>query len=320
MLVHRIGVLLFSLLGVGVAATLLAQDSEKGKTTDSETKSKSEIPGIDPPKKGDVVDVPEDVRVKIDREHPWFRDVISEGPLPTTREGEPPSNEAKAYDYILAHSSKIDAELFKKYAIAGVPFQDLMLENTRSDYQRQLLRYEGRLIRLRRFKATPGLGLDKIEWLYEAWILPKVNQKQDPIFLVLTCLEAPEGLEPADEYKKPIWVSFDAFYFKVLTYPTPEKKPDGKTQWRRSPLFLGKTFTLTPATEKKDGGEWAAGFALAAITIALVCAAVFTMIYRRGDRKVKTELDRRLDLVPEFGEGSPPPTESNPPNTENPKT
>ncbi len=329
MLVSRIGVLLFSSWVLGVMGTaIIAQEPQskeepeiKKEASQSKNQSQNEIPYTPPPKNGNLPEVPESARVKLDKEHPWFRDVISEGPLPVEKAGEPPSNESKAYDYVLAHASKIDPALLKKYAVAGVPFQDLILENTRGDYQRELLHYEGRLVRLRRFKAPAGLGLDKIEWLYEAWILPKSNQRQDPIFFVLTCVEAPEGLEPSEEYKKPIWVSFDAYYFKVLTYPTAEKKPDGKPQWRRSPLFLGRNFTINPPPEKSgDGGEWAAGFALAAITIALVCAAVFTMIHRRGDRKVKSEFYRRLDLVTDFENENRPQAEDKNKNRENPNS
>ena len=155
------------------------------------------------------------------------------------------------------------------------------------------MHYKGTIRRLQPLKPTDDLrDTAGIKQLYEAWIVPDGYSN----FLVLVVSELPEGVSLGeDQYQR---AAFDAYYFKHYHYETRQKKADGKNQWMAAPMFLGRSFEPLPPMD--DGpvftGSMLAGVlgGLAAIVLTAVGLGLW---FRRGDRHVKAELDRRHDHV-----------------------
>lgn len=189
---------------------------------------------------------PEEERVRLDKDLDYFQYIEDDGPLPNRANKLPDpkkdmaaSKELKAYEYILAKANKEDQALLAKFAIKNVPYPNLF-KDIRQEYLRELIHIEGRLSLILPMKSTDDLrNFDKIDNLYEAWIYPK--GQSNPLCLVVS--ELPPGVEPGENQN--LNVSFDGYFFKLFHYESRKDKPnsDGKKQWMKAPLFLGKTFT-----------------------------------------------------------------------------
>jgi hypothetical protein len=254
-----------------------------------------------PKVEGPVVrDVPEEELVRLDKSLPWFK-AVTDGPfrlhgqdekLPDERAEALAAYEVNAYDYDLHFAKDKPLDLLRKYSAKDVPFSNL-LAAVRSDYYRDLLHYKGTIRRLQLLKPTEDLVKTAgIKQLYEAWMVPDGYSN----VLVLVVSELPEGVSPGeDQFQR---AAFDAYYFKHYHYESGEKKADGKHQWKFAPMFLGRSFEPLPPLD--DGpvftGSMIAGV-LGGLAVILLIAVALGLWFRRGDRHVKKELDRRHDLV-----------------------
>jgi hypothetical protein len=252
---------------------------------------------------------PEEERVKLYPDDDIFKYVEDDAPIAyrgqkvlDAKKDFAAAQELKAYDYVLAFASKQKPELMAKYATRDVPYPSLF-KPIRQDYLRELMHFEGRLALLIKVKATEGLrGLDNIDWLYEAWIYPKGHS--EPLCLMVS--ELPPGVEPGED--KNINVAFDAYLFKLFHYESRGAKAGeaGKNQWRRAPLFLGKTFENKGSAN--DVGPTYTDNMLLTIVLGL-CAiagtvAVLGWWLKRGGRYVEEERRRRLEETPKFLDGN----------------
>ena len=251
---------------------------------------------------------PEEERVRLDRDYDLFKYIEDDAPIAyrgqkilDPKKDYAATQELKAYDYVLAFASKQKPELLAKYAARDVPYPSLFKGN-RLDYLRELMHFEGRLALLIPVRATEGLRtLEKIDKLYEAWIYPKGHS--EPLCLMVS--ELPEGVKPGEDIN--INVAFDAYLFKLFHYESRGDKAGeaGKKQWRRAPLFLGKTFENKGSA--LDTGPTYTDNMLLTIVLSLFAVAGTVVLLgwwlKRGGRYVEEERKRRLEQT-KFLEGS----------------
>jgi len=248
-----------------------------------------------------IKELSEEELVRLDKNLEYFRSVeddapfIARGqPISDVRKGTAAEIELKAYEVVLSHARRQSVERLQKYAVRDVPYANLF-RPIRQDYLRELLHVEGQLGLVLAMKPTDNLrDLDGIDKLYEAWVFPKGSD--DPLCLVVS--ELPEGVKPGEDLK--VWVSFDAYYFKLFHYESRQgkDKSEGKKQWRKAPLFLGRTFEVTGPVVADNSGPYS-GSMLAALAIGMALligiALAFTFWFRRGDRNVASGNRRRLE-------------------------
>ncbi|WP_157369344.1 hypothetical protein [Zavarzinella formosa] len=213
------------------------------------------------------------------------------------------ANELKAYDYVLAFASKLKPEVMARHSARNVPYPTLFKDGLRAEYLRELMHFEGKLSLILPMKPTDGLReLDKIDKLYEVWIYPAGHN--DPLCLVVS--ELPEGVEPGENQN--LNVSFDGYFFKLFRYESRQDKPGeaGKKQWRRAPLFLGRTFENKGSaanTEPLYSDNMLLTIVLCMLTLVL-CIAGLGWWLKRGGRYVEEEKRRRLEESTSFSDES----------------
>ena len=250
-------------------------------------------------------DRPEEERVKLDKDYEGFKFIEDDAPIAyrgkkilDEKKDFAAAQELKAYDLVLAFASKQTPELMAKYSEKNVPYANLF-RPIRQDYLRELMHFEGKLSLVQKMKATDDLrNLDKIETLYEAWIYPKGHS--DPLCLVVS--ELPAGVEVGED--KDVLVAFDAYFFKLHHYESRQAKAGetDKKQWRRAPLFLGKTFeskgpATLPSPVYTDNMLLTIVLGLGAIAVAVVLAGWWL---KRGGKYLDEEKKRRLEEAPQF--------------------
>ena len=264
-------------------------------------------PGQTPkPKDFDPVAVqrPEEETVLLDQEYEDFQFVEDNAPLLARGnkivdkvKDMAAFREARAYDYVLSHASRQTPELLAKYSQKNFAYSSL-IKPVRTEYLRELLRIEGRLSLLLPMKATDGLReFEKIDKLYEAWFFPA--GERDPICLVVS--ELPEGVSPGE--KQNVRIEADAYYFKLFHYESQQNNAADTTrkQWRKAPMFLGKSFRI------KDEEPLAPVFSPGMLTVIVAALSGMVLLiaglawwFRRGDRYVREERERRLEESARF--------------------
>lgn len=201
-------------------------------------------------------------------------------------------DEYRAYNYVLMHADSFPTSELLEHARRDVTFRDLLSEH-REEFQFQLIRFEGRLKRMKRIEATAELKDAGIEFLYEAWVFPLLGT--EPICIVVT--EPPAGLEPESIYQPAKVVTIPGYYFKALRYDA-EERVEGEPQKnvvRRAPLLLGHSFELHP---EPQGVDSSVDLMVILAIIAGILVVVFAYIWwvRKGDREIKNEV--RAQLAP----------------------
>jgi hypothetical protein len=286
---------LLSLLCVAALAALPAVAQEPGQTPRPTPTEPLQEPS-------------EEELVRLDKNFEYFRSVEDDAPIiargqqiSDVRKGTAAANELKAYDYVLAYAKRQPVERLKKYATRNVPVANLF-RPIRQDYLRELLHFEGKLSLVLAMKPTEDLkSLAGIDQLYEAWIVPRGSDK----LVCVVVSELPEGVQPGDNQN--VWVSFDAYYFKLWHYetrqPLKDAKDKDKHQWERAPLFLGRTFEVTGPVTADAAAPYSGSMlgALAGGMALLIALAVgFTIWFRRGDRNIASAGRRRLEQTATF--------------------
>jgi hypothetical protein len=291
-------------LGVLCAGVLLAVPFAAAQQNPSEPTGNKDSPNLKkegsveyPAAKGPAKPPPEPTeaeRVKLDTDALLgFRHIEDDAPLRTADQNE---DEHRAYNYTLAHAHKIPVEVLARHSLEEVPFANL-IKPIRQDYLRKLIHVEGRLLRLRPMEPTESLQReDKIEKLYEGWLIPK--DEQFPVCIVFTELPADLRLSKPKEILDQ-WVSFDGYFFKLLQYETGEKIGPNKYVWRKAPLLLGHSPQLQ-SPEQETGMSFGD---LVPLIIALLLGVVgvalgLTLWFRRGDRAVRDTLAQAQSTNP----------------------
>jgi hypothetical protein len=211
--------------------------------------------------------------------------------LPAGNPADPPE-EYKAYCFALLTARTTSNEAFVNSVSAGVTYAHLFQQP--EEHRGQVVRFQGRLKRIRKFSA-PELIRSEVSWIYECALFDLRNYGAHPQFAVVT--ELPSGVPVAEEMDLP--VSVYGYFFKRWRYLA----GDG---WRDAPLLIGRTLQVAPGAAipgknipESFGRDLVIGaLILLGVTIALIIGLSYW--YRRGDRRLKSIVDisGRLELCP----------------------
>ncbi|HMF15214.1 MAG TPA: hypothetical protein VKE94_23025 [Gemmataceae bacterium] len=201
-------------------------------------------------------------------------------------------DEQFAFSKVLFAASGISAEAFRKGASKDLTYAHVF--NQPSRYRGQIVHVEGTLRQVRRFDPPATAKAAGVANLYEGWIFDPKRFGADPWCVVFTDL--PTGITPGD--KLSYSVSFDGYFFKRYLYESRNtNKPE---HWRKAPLLVGRTVTLTaaPAAPAEAESDWAGS--LVPIFLGLVVGSIALAFglgywFRRGDRRVRQRLTTITD-------------------------
>lgn len=239
---------------------------------------------------------PEASRIELNKSLRIFRCVRDNYRMQTRAES---WEELAAWSRIARHARKFGTDVLEKEAKRNVGFATLFREH-RLDFQYDLIHVEGRLIGLWRKTPSPQLSEAGVP-CYEGWVIPKeATSGGNPVCVLLT--ELPPGLEPqTGEPDEPLLnrrVTFAGYSFKLYQYRSKEYRKDKPTErlWKAAPLLIGRSVTPheDPATNVRD--EWRYGFVLpmaGGLTAIVAVALGLGWYFRRGDRRVRAEVDAR---------------------------
>lgn len=203
-----------------------------------------------------------------------------------------PTEEAKAYCQALIAANETSAQAFANSARHDVTFAHLFEEPEK--YRGQVVHFEGRLVRLRRFDPPAEVRGDTfgINNLYEGWIFDPEIHGANPVCIVFTQL--PPGVSVKEALNIP--VAFDAYFFKRYRYETQEKDSKGKNIVRDCPLFIGHTLQMKKvkaATADHAITLFTKNLVIAVLVMFLATVGLVIVLswwYRRGDRRLHTML------------------------------
>jgi hypothetical protein len=239
----------------------------------------------------------EATRIELSKDLRLFRRIRDNAPMSSQLTG---WEEGSAFVRVLLHARKFPTAELEKAARRDIGFADLFLAN-RLDYKLDLVHFEGRLIQLRPMEKAPRrLTEAGVPNWYEGWLVPKDEPRGNPVCVIIT--ELPDGLEPQPGGQgQPLmnkWVTFAGYSFKLMQYVSREARKDDPTKKdvKAAPLLLGRSVTLheDPASNVRD--EWRYGFVwpmVGGLAVVVGVALGLGWWFRRGDRRVKAEMDAR---------------------------
>ncbi|MBX9622217.1 MAG: hypothetical protein K2X82_00225 [Gemmataceae bacterium] len=197
--------------------------------------------------------------------------------------------EAAAWDRVVRHARQFTHAELDTAARRDLAFADLF-EPGREAYQLDLVRLEGRLIRVKAVPVGDDLKAAGVTTLYEAWLVPKDEPRGNPVCLVLS--ELPPGVSPtpAGELTNH-WAAAAGYYFKLMWYESaePDPKRPGRNVWKKAPLLIGRSVTVRPA-EADGPSVWVTWFAPALVGgLGLVGGTGLALAwwFRKGDRAAR---------------------------------
>ena len=238
--------------------------------------------------------------VSLDKNLRVFKLVADDAPIARTAAN---WEEAAAWDRLVRHARQFTPAELEAAARRDLSFADLF-EAGRSAYQFDLVRLEGRLIRVKAIPASDRQKAAGVTNLYEAWLVPQGEPRGNPVCLILS--ELPAGIAPtaAGELANH-WVSAAGYSFKLLRYESAEADPKDRTKnlGKRAPLLIGRSVTVREAGAA-GGPGMGSGFApLLAGGLALVAGAGVALAwwFRRGDRAARVAVANARAVNP-FGE------------------
>ncbi len=262
-------------------------------------KSATVLPGPPAPYGTDPTALDRDVRL--------YKFIKDEAKMIRAAPGDYDWAEVAAYNRVITHAHRFTAEQLEEKALTGVRFADLF-EEVRRDYKLKNVKFEGRIIRLKRMETNPDLKAAGIEQAFEAWLVPRDEPRGNPICVVFT--EPVPGLEPGERVNK--WVTFAGFSFKKMRYESAEDDPKnpGKKLDKYAPLLIGKGPIARPDPER-DSTLTSGAFvkwAIIAGVLLVLGGLLITRYFRRGDRQARAEIDNVRGRNP-FDPNAPKPTE-----------
>jgi hypothetical protein len=214
--------------------------------------------------------------------------------------GEDNWEEVTAWNRVLLHARRFGPEELERHARTDLKFADLF-EDVRRDYKLDLVRFEGRLISLKKLEPSKKLRDAGVEAAYEGWLVPKDEPRGNPVCIVFT--DPPEGVEPTGRVNK--WVSFAGYSFKLLRYESGERDKDDPSRnvWKKAPLLLGRAIVARPDPDGASIVSWQSfATAATAVVLGLIGTALgLSWWFRRGDRRARREINANRPDNP-FGE------------------
>jgi hypothetical protein len=201
--------------------------------------------------------------------------------------------EMPSYCNLIAHAREVSSE-----ALAKVTQRDVFYPNLLGDpdkHRGQPVHIKGRMARLLKIDAPRGLWKEGIRNLYEGYIYPDETSAANPYCVVFTELPKEASLGEKVKY----YVSCDAYFFKILRYEAPDAKDPNRKVGRNTPMLVGRTFKVIPASEvmpADDGkespfaGKWLIPSVLSLIGGLIGLFFALHYWFRRGDKKVHARI------------------------------
>lgn len=206
-------------------------------------------------------------------------------------------DEHNTYIELLLHTKNFTVEELLAAGRKDVSYADLMAEDEdlRNGYRFELIRFEGRLIRLKRIEPYPELVAQGITEKYEAWVTITTAKEAKQICVIL--LEPPVGVEPNVEIAPAPLVTFAGYFFKDILFESGEKasKSDRLVK-RKVPLLFAKGMIAQPLSNSDSGNIWRTSFlpmVLTTIGLLTVFVLGLTWYFRRGDRVSKRAVESK---------------------------
>lgn len=201
--------------------------------------------------------------------------------------------ELAAYTRVLIHANRFSPEQLEEHALKDVKFADLFLD-TRATLRFTAVKFEGRLIALKKKEANAEMKAAGVDQVFEGWLVPATEPRGNPVRIDFI---APlEGVEPGGRVNK--WVTFAGYSFKKFKYESQEEDPErkGKNLFKFAPLLIGKGAIGRPELDPDrptTTAAWSAFVLWALVGGALLIASggVLAWYYRGGDRRAKASMD-----------------------------
>ncbi|MBY0514040.1 MAG: hypothetical protein K2P78_09040 [Gemmataceae bacterium] len=182
--------------------------------------------------------------------------------------------EYAAYTEVVQHAKQFTAAELERVASRDFVREDLVHVVSRNYARVALMRFDGRVTKVRKVRLTralaeawlaeqsealagvgltvspDALGATGVRVMYQAWMVPAGEPDTRPVCLMVTDL--PPGVEvaaPLNEYVAvDRYAAFAGYSFKLLAYPGPQGDPANPKAggWLRAPLLVGVSFTPTP--------------------------------------------------------------------------
>jgi hypothetical protein len=142
--------------------------------------------------------------------------------LPLATEKENP-DEYWAWHEVVLHARQFAAAELEEAAARDLTRDDLTEERTRSRFRLDLVRFDGKLTKVRRFPPTRSLEDAGLAEMYEALIVPFADPPTDAVSVVFTdlpeALAGVRGKKPGEWFDLPAdpdaWATGAGFFFKV---------------------------------------------------------------------------------------------------------
>lgn len=179
--------------------------------------------------------------------------IEDERPLASEKQN---ADEYQALTEVVLHANQFTAADLDPFARSDLTPDDLRF-GTRTSFRLDLVRFEGKLTKARRIRATRALEDTGVAELVEAWLVPDDESPGNAVCLLLTAWpdalpklpELANGLVASESVAIDRWATFAGYSFKLMTYPGPDadpKNPIGRG-WLKAPLLIGPT--VVPAAE-----------------------------------------------------------------------
>lgn len=236
----------------------------------------------------------------IDKNLRIFRSIRNDAPAAS---GDENWEEVLAWDRVLLHARRFKPEELEELARTDLSFFDLFNDGRwvdkdgkvrydgKRDHKLELVRFEGRLVKLDRMPPSRALREAGVESGYEGWLVPRNEPSGNPVCIVFT--DPIEGIEANGHVNA--WVSFAGYAFKLLQYESGEKDREDprRNTWKRAPLLLGRAAIVRPDPDGAATVSWSSFFTIAtAVVLGLIAAALgLGWWYRRGDRTARREIE-----------------------------
>ena len=188
----------------------------------------------------------------------------------------------RLFNQMLVYSFEVPLDAFKKSGEenAHVTYSHLIPPKGAARYRGEVVRVEGRMMKLRKYDVTEAAKGHGFKFMYEAWIFgPTPGANPFCVFFPI----APVGIEPAEKMDRKV-----TFYGYFLTDFKYDSEGGVKVE---TPLLVGPTVIPTEAVVVPVERETPYAFmillvVLGGLVVITICVFLMNMWFRMGDDRV----------------------------------